>query len=436
MNKKVPLWIVLLTIWFSLIVTITFGWAVWHIKSNGPLFKGKTSRIIISIASIPAIAKEGIAQIFKNPLVQDVYPEVNGLKTDRNFIDSNYVLLPTYDEKVDRFIVKLIRLSDQKKLHQWTPDFDKFKEIMGDTDNGFDLYDADKKILMHPLLSLDGSIVFNNCQSLLIKLDKNSKILWTINGLFNHSLEFDVDGNIWVPSEINHSKFLPEILDDFKDDAITKVTPDGKLVFEKSIAQLLLENGYRGLLLGVGPYDRDFIHINDIQPALTSGKYWEKGDLLISLKNRSTVFLYRPSTNKVLWLKTGPWLNQHDVDFIDSVSIGIFGNNIVRMEGNPLIDGHNEEYIYNFETGSITTPYTAFLKNASVSTKFEGRSDILSNGDLFVEETNKSRLLRGNAKNTIWQFVNRVSPHSVAAISWSRFITKEEFEKLNFLKSK
>jgi hypothetical protein len=155
---------------------------------------------------------------------------------------------------------------------------------------------------------------------------------------------------------------------------------------------------------------------------------------LISVRNKSTVFLFRPSTNKILWLKTGPWLNQHDVDFVDSTRVGVFGNNIVReTSGFRLLDGYNEEYVYDFKENSIKTPYSIFLKKAMVSTSTAGRSDILSNGDIFIEETEKNRLLRGNIKNTIWQYVNRIDQHSVAAITWSRFLSKKEFMKLTFL---
>src|SRR5690606_15593821 len=132
-------------------------------------------------------------------------------------------------------------------------------------------------------------------------------------------------------------------------------------LYIKSINEMLYENGYRGLLFGVGPLESDPVHLNDVQPALTSGPYWEKGDLLISLRNKSTVILFRPSTNKILWLRTGPWLYQHDADFIDDTRISIFGNNVIRNADFDFIDKHNEQYVYDFKNDSLSTPYTAFL---------------------------------------------------------------------------
>lgn len=258
--------------------------------------------------------------------------------------------------------------------------------------------------------------------------------MWVINKNFHHSNEYDADGNIWSPSVIEHSKLLVNIGLTIKDDALTKISPAGKILFQKSVAQILIQNGYRALLLGTGVYEEDAVHLNDIQPALTSTPYWLRGDLLISIKHKSTVFLYRPSTNKIIWLQTGPWLNQHDVDFVDDTRIAVFGNNIVRTNTTEqLLNGYNEEYVFDFKAGRVTTPYTWFLKRAKVSTRSEGRSDILPNGDLFIEETENNRLLRGNAHSTLWQYVNRIDEHNVAALEWTRFITREEFKELKFL---
>jgi len=422
-----------------------FGWAVWHITSSREGFGHKTSSIIISIASFPRLVKESFLSL-GNPgtLVRsDIFPRISGLKVEKKYVDNNYILLSTYDNQKKQSVVKLIRLYDQKVIHQWIPDYDEIIKLF-EKKNDF-LDDANKHDLriFHPLISPDGSIIFNNGQSPLIKINKDSKIVWTLNGTFGHSLEYDADGNIWAQSVIEHSNFFQDILKDFKDDAVAKISPNGKLLFQKSVAEILFQNNYKGLLLG-GLYEPDLLHVNDVQPALTSARYWMKGDLLISIRHKSTVLLYRPSTNKVIWLKIGPWLNQHDVDFIDSTRIGVFGNDIIRnnssgLEENAWLDnflnGCNQEYIYDFKTNEVATPYAELFKKAKIATFTEGRSDILSNGDIFVEETNNNRLLRGNKKDIIWQYVDRINDHAVAALSWSRFITKEEFKKLTFLKN-
>ena len=147
------------------------------------------------------------------------------------------------------------------------------------------------------------------------------------------------------------------------------------------------------------------------------------------MRHKSTVFLYRPSTNKVLWLKTGPWLNQHDCDFVGNNRIGIFGNDIVRPYED-LLYGHNNQYIYDFETKQTTKNYTKMFREGRIITKSEGRSDILINGNLFVEETNYGRILFGDQNGVNAIFVDRMDKDYVAMLGWSRYYTNEEMKAI------
>ena len=436
MNRKIPLWFVLLLLWFSFIGALAFGWAVWRIKTSRQGARTATDRAIITVASSPSLLKQSFSELNQaSKLIgQDYYPDIKGFKTESKYPDANYLLLATYSKSIDQSVVKLVRLADRKVIYQWAPNYREIIKKIGGRNKEWASQNVHNLRLYRPLLLPDGSLIFNNLLSPLIKIDKHSRLVWAADGIYHHSVELDAGGNIWAPSVIKPSPFFSTILNDFKDDAITELTAEGKIILRRSVAQILSDNGYRALLLGVGPYEKDLLHINEVQPALTSGKYWTKGDLLISARNRSTVFLYRPSTNKILWLQTGPWLNQHDAHFLGDTAITVFGNDMVRVFGDErLVTGINEEYIFNFNTGKTTTPYTTFLTSAKVSTANEGRSKVLPNGDLFVEETNKNRLLRGSASSVVWQYVDRIDDHSVAALSCSTFITSSEFSKLTFL---
>ena len=65
------------------------------------------------------------------------------------------------------------------------------------------------------------------------------------------------------------------------------------------------------------------------------------------------VLLYRPSTNKVLWHKMGPWMHQHDVDIISNHEISIFNNNAALYKTKIGRSGVNDVVVYNFRTGNI-----------------------------------------------------------------------------------
>ena len=91
----------------------------------------------------------------------------------------------------------------------------------------------------------------------------------------------------------------------------------------------------------------DPIHVNDIEPAMSSSEYWNKGDLFLSLRNKNSIVHYRPSENRVINYIKGPFLRQHDVDIISDNEISIFNNNI------SIHKKISEILIYNFENNSF-----------------------------------------------------------------------------------
>ena len=178
------------------------------------------------------------------------------------------------------------------------------------------------------------------------------------------------------------------------------LSPDGEILFQKSVSQIFIDNGLEYLLFAVGDFrlgdplfTEDPIHLNDIQPVDFEGEFWEKGDVFLSLRNQSMVLLYRPSTNLIIWKGTGPFFHQHDVDILNDHKISIFNNNAKRfVEGTP-VDGNNEVIIYDFKTKQYSYYLNKSLTKDDVRTVTQGRSNILSNGDLFLEETDYGRTL-------------------------------------------
>ena len=63
------------------------------------------------------------------------------------------------------------------------------------------------------------------------------------------------------------------------------------------------------------------------------------------------------------------------------------------------------------------------MKDNEVRTTTQGRSEILLNGDLLVEETNFGRTLYFNADGTLrWTHLNRAKNGGVYSIGWSRIL--------------
>ena len=370
-------------------------------------------------------------------LVNNRFPQIDGFKKNSEMqpgavTDDGYLLLSAYDSSKGQSTVKLIRISDEQVLHEWSPDVVELEESQHTESEFFNLADmrpTDYRMI-HPLLLDDGSIVFKY-RGPLFRVNACSEIEWGIDGVFHHSIEPGSDGNFWVSTVIEPGSYDKVKFVGYRDDAIAKVSPDGTVLFTKSVSKMLEENGYRGLLFGAGPYDNDAIHLNDIQPALSTTPYWNKGDLLLSLRDRSAVLLYRPSTNKIIWLKTGPWLNQHDVDFIRQSEISIYGNDVMRTPvGSALVGTHNNIYIVDLADGNISTPYAEALQKLDVRTLSQGEQEILENGDIYIEETDYARILRLSPKESVWEYTVRVDDQTLSMVNWSRYLTKNQVKDI------
>jgi len=151
---------------------------------------------------------------------------------------------------------------------------------------------------------------------------------------------------------------------------------------------------------------------------------------LLSARNLSSVFLYRPSTDKIIWHKMGPWLNQHDADFVDDHRISVFDNNVYggAPKDQPFVakGDINRVFVYDCATDALTQPFEAQLAQAKPVTFSEGRARMLPDGGLFLEETNFGRHLRFTRDQLLWSRVNDYDKDHVGVLAWSRYLTAEE----------
>lgn len=344
---------------------------------------------------------------------------------DSEFIDTGYLLISRYSRVHKQSIVELFSLAEGKVLHTWIPDlknlFDRTPQHSASPNN------MEEYRIYHPLLLEDGSLVFSSHKGPLARFDSCGRLMWTIDRTFHHSKEFDSNGNIVAPIVCPRNSSAP--LTSFRNDGFAFVSPDGKIQNEFSVTDILLENGYRTLLYGIGKFEVDRIHLNEARPVVKSVNEARVGDIALSMRNLSTVALFRPETGKILWLKTGPWTDQHDIRPIGNGSYSIFGNDAVRIEGKRkrLLNGQNSDlYIYNPEKDVVTTPFSEVMKREKIASIMEGRFKVLENGDAFVEETNGNRILRISEDKVRWEYHNLVAPNVAGILGWSRYIPKKE----------
>ena len=439
MSRKVEAWAVGIIVAGLAAASILFASVVMR-QATGDHDFGAAGDAAVAIASLPGTAKDTAKLLLKGRHAELAAEEQRfGKEAGFHFSypagsepDAGYLLLSRYDGDARRSVVELIDLDSQKTLHRWTPDFAAINARSTVKSNLTVLArdNAPRRARMfHPAPTADGGLIFQN-MSPLVKIGACGEIDWMIDGIFHHSVEPAPDGGYWA-SRFLEPQTVRGVADTFKEDAIVHVSETGEVLFQKSLVDILRDNNLKRLVFGLDFYSDDPTHLNDIQPAFADGAHWRRGDLLLSLRNTSSLMLYRPADNRVLWTQSGPWVNQHDVGFVGDGVVSVFNNNRMNNAGKSYVDGSNDIMVYDFASDHVSSPWKGALRALDVRTISEGRSNVLPGGDLFVEESNNGRTMRIDANGAVvWSHVNRAADGKVYLGNWSRYLPPEQGKAL------
>ena len=432
--KKIDAWILYLTIVLSIVFAIIFG-ALVRQELVSSLTLGPISKTALFLSEIP----KNLAHIYYNIKDKGFDNNVKNspyLKKPRfkRFIQTNrdeLLLMARYDGNLKRSVVELVDLNDFSVFHTFKPNIDEFNDKADTSKEEFKnlLRDVSAKRarIWHPLLTSEGELLFNLMQ--LVKIDFCGNLLWTNDeDVFHHSNNIDHEGNYWVPSRIFpfslDKKLIGDKIDNYFDDAITKISKDGKILYQKSVSEILIENNHKSLIFGTNyVFSIDPIHLNDIQPAMNDSLFWNKGDLFLSLRHMSLILHFRPQTNQLINVIRGPFFHQHDVDIISEKEISIFNNNSFNSHFDEIILSNNEVVVYNFETKQFYQKFAESMKKHSLKTVKNGLSEILNDGSMIVEETDYGRILFFNKDGELeWEFINKADNDKTYLVNWIRVI--------------
>jgi hypothetical protein len=428
---KIELWAIFLFLIFLFIAMIGFGSLVrYEVLSSSNKFP-IVSSLAVFMAELPSNFKKGLNLDMQSP--EERFPGISGFN-GTPMEDEAYLLLSKYDGDEKRSFVELIDLRTFEIKKTWRPDVDKIFSLVDHSKPDFINLKRDgnpgRFQIMHPFLTEDGGLIFQE-GSPLVKIDANSRLVWqNQEDIFHHTIEQDHEGNFWVPSTaypyLVDEKYIGSEYGNYHDDAITKISPEGKILYQKSVSNILIENNLGFLLFPITSfYTRDPIHLNDIQPVLNDGPYWRRGDIFLSSRNLSMIILYRPSSNKIVWKGVGNTIAQHDVEIIDDHRISIFNNNVHQFDESK-VNGNNQIVIYDFKKDSYSKYFDEAMQFYDVRAISESRGKILPSGALLVEEQNFGRLLFFNEDASLrWQYVNRADNGKIYLVKWCRLLYKQ-----------
>jgi len=240
----------------------------------------------------------------------------------------------------------------------------------------------------------------------IIKLDKHSNLIWSQMNNAHHDAYVSENGKIYVLTEkfikpnYNHEfniRWSGKIYEDF----ISVLSPEGETIREISILKCFMNSNYAPVFYH-GPKKGDCLHTNTVEviekPHSRSSSIFNKGLILISVREYNLLALIDPVKEKVTWTMSGMWIKQHHPTLVEDGNLMVF-DNLGKKEKSRIIEidplTKKIEWIYE---GNEQHPFY---------TKVGGICQRLPNGNTLITEYDKGRIFEVNELNEIvWEFIN------------------------------
>ncbi|HEY1385225.1 MAG TPA: arylsulfotransferase family protein [Dongiaceae bacterium] len=265
----------------------------------------------------------------------------------------------------------------------------------------------------------------------MVKLDRDSNVIWTYLDHTHHDFDIAPDGRIFALTNDFSSDDIDSMgkLDKpFLEDFVVVLSPDGKELNKVSITRALAQSRYQLLHLAIPSYAlSDPLHTNSVQyitaDLARSFPFAKEGDLLVSFRDISAVAVLSLETRRIEWATRGPWLWQHDASLQPNGHITVFDNLGGFQDGNSArvleIDPRSGGIVWSYH-GDTAHPFHSPLRSSA---------ELLPNGNVLITESDGGRLFEVTRQGEIvWNFVNPTrggaNAEMIAIATWGQRIAR------------
>lgn len=272
----------------------------------------------------------------------------------------------------------------------------------------------------------------------MVKLDKDSNVIWSYLGQTHHDFDIAADGRVYgLTHEIRRTTFEkhPQITIPRLDDFVVVLSPEGEEVKKISIIDALVRSKYEWLLNRVTWYNKhDFIHTNNIDlveaAEVAALGFAEEGQVLLSFRDIDTLALLDLDKEEIVWALRGAWTGQHDPDILPNGNILVYdnlggfgeGGRTRILEIDPVTTGIEWRY-----EGSGEQPFHSEAR---------GAQERLPNGNTLISESHGGRIFEVTRDGRIvWEFLNPVradhpetGERIVPVVSWAQRIAPQTLD--------
>lgn len=241
----------------------------------------------------------------------------------------------------------------------------------------------------------------------LVKLDKDSRLIWSYADHIHHVVDVDEEGHIYALSAVinatdNHG--LPEVKLPVIEEFVLKLDAQGRLLKKVSLLEAFKNSPYREML-AFSAYGRDVTHVNSVRRVSEASAarfpFSKPGDLLISMRAISAIALLNLEEEAIVWAATGPWREQHYPELLDNGHILLFDNN-----GGTAPGSRSRLIEWEPQTGAIGWLYEGSLAEP-LEVDVWGMQQRLPNGNTLVVHSTQGRIFEITGDGQIvWDYYN------------------------------
>jgi hypothetical protein len=243
----------------------------------------------------------------------------------------------------------------------------------------------------------------------LVKIDRNSRVIWKYLQHVHHDLDVGPDGRIYVLThEIrsNVYKFFKHLQPPRVDDFVVVLSPDGEELQKVSVVDAFMGSPYARMTNLVAWYSKgDYFHTNNVDvldpaaaAALAPGA---RQPVLLSMRELGAIGILDLADQQFRWVKRGSWVGQHDPDLLPNGHVLLFDNSGDYGPGGMSrvleIDPQTEAIVWQY-AGDADHPLASIVRSVQQR---------LANGNTLITESEGGRMLEVTpAGGIVWEYLN------------------------------
>jgi hypothetical protein len=246
----------------------------------------------------------------------------------------------------------------------------------------------------------------------MVKLDRNSEVIWSYLANAHHDFDIGPDGRIYL---LTH-EFVDQPLKGYEvlasprlDDFLVVLSPDGEELKKIPLLHVVIASKYQHMLHTVAPVAlADPLHTNTVDvitPEVADNfAVGKAGQILLSFRELGALGVLDVDSEQLVWAVRAYWLGQHDPDVLPNGNILLFDNfgNYDGPEGRSRViefDPETMEIVWQYR-GNSELPLESSIRSSQQR---------LANGNTLITESNAARIFEVTPEGDIvWQFVNPI----------------------------